>query len=378
MNENINTSIQPSGKDEIDFVVLLKKLWQGRKTIIITTVAGIAIGLFVAFASPKEFKVVTTMLPQSESGGGMSKFSSLASLAGFDLNLDQNSSEISPVIYPQIVESEPFMMEMINTPFTFSDVDHPVSIFDYYNKIRKPSIFEYVYGYTVGLPGTIKGALKKKSQNVSSRGKGNGLHALTQDEYDMINFMKGRLQLTINKKEGYLTLTCSMEEPLLTAQVATKAQNLLQNYITDYKIKSADEQLKFINKRYLEKKGEYEAAQMRLASFLQRNQNMFSASMKAEQDKLQNDCDIANSVYTELAKMREQSLIQVKKKTPDFEIIKPVMVPTEKSKPKRGMIVVVCTFIGAVIGAGTLFGKDYWGYLNKKSDKAGNIKVQES
>ena len=368
MNEQNNSSVKLSIKDEIDFVVLLRKLWKERKTLIIATSCGVVLGLLVAFLSPKEFKVVTTMLPQSESESGLGQFSSLAAMAGFDLSLGSSSAEISPVIFPQIVESAPFMMELLNTPFTFSKVDHPVSIFDYYVNIRKPGIFECLVNYTIGLPGTIKMALKKPV-HVDKGSISKNIQSFTEDEDVMMKFMKDRVALTINKKEGYLTLTCMMPEALLTAQVADKAQNLLQKYIIEYKVKSSTEQLKFVEQRYKEKKKDFENAQIKLAWFNDRNQNVSTAMVKAQRERLQTEYDISYSVYSELAKMLEQSKIQVKKQTPVFMIIKPVVVPVEKSKPRRTMILVIFTLVGAVVGAGIVFGKEYWTYYKSEKTK---------
>lgn len=58
----------------------------------------------------------------------------------------------------------------MNIPFTFQQVDHPVSIYDYYMKIRKPSVLELVRQYTIGLPGVFKASVKG-SQTVSRTDK---------------------------------------------------------------------------------------------------------------------------------------------------------------------------------------------------------------
>lgn len=370
MNEKKETSTLPVSRNEIDFMIILNKLWEEKKIILIATIAGVVFGFMIALFSPKEFKVVTTMLPQSESESGLSKFSSLAAIAGFDLNIGEGGTEISPVVYPQIVESAPFLEELMNTPFKFSKVDHPVSIFEYYIKIKRPNIFELIKTYTIGLPGVIKMSMRK---SVPVEKTSDDIHMYTEDEDAIMQSLKSKVLLTVNKKEGYLTLTCTMHEAMLTAQVAAKAQQLLQKTIIEYKIKSATEQLKFVEQRYKEKKADFEKAQQKLAWFRDRNQNMSTAVAKTELERLQSEYDISYSVYSELAKLQEQSRIQVKKKTPVFTVIKPVVVPIEKFKPKRMTILVIWTLLGAVVGAGIVFGKEYLTYLKRKSPKASDI-----
>ncbi|MDP4277625.1 MAG: Wzz/FepE/Etk N-terminal domain-containing protein [Bacteroidota bacterium] len=357
-------------KNELDYMVLLNKLWAKRKTIFIAVAGGIVIGLLVAFLTPNSYQVTTTMLPQSESEGGMGKISSLASLAGFDLDLNSGESDISPIVYPQVLQSAPFMLELMNIPFTFKEVDHPVSIYDYYLKIKKPSVIELIRQYTIGLPNVIKASMKEK-QSLSVK-KQQGPIVMTEEQYMIMQLLNGCLDLSINKKEGYLTLTCTMPEPILAAQVAQQAQVLLQKYITEFKTKKAVDQLIFVERRCAEKKVDCINAQSRLASFQDRNWHISTAAALAEQERLQNEYDIANSVYSELAKSLEQAKIQVKRKTPVFAIIKPVVVPLEKEGPQRLKILAIWTIIGFVAGCGYIFGKEYLAYLKNRQTTIGN------
>ncbi|NLT02283.1 MAG: exopolysaccharide biosynthesis protein [Bacteroidales bacterium] len=350
MNDSSKSNRGRSYANEIDYMQLLQKLWQARKTIIIGLGIGAVLGVIVAFILPKQYRVVTTMLPQSESEGGMGKLSSLASLAGFDLDLSGGESDISPIIYPQIVESAPFMLELMNTPFTFKAVDHPVSLYEYYYSIKKPSFGELVMKYTIGLPGLLKKSIKKEAKPVEA--KEGGPQVLTKEQEALMLSLKGQISLSVNKKEGYLTLTCVFEEPLLTAQVAEKSQELLQKYITAYKTNKSKDQLAFIEQRYAEKKDDFIKAQNRLASFQDRNLHVSSASAMAELDRLESEKDIAFAVYSELAKSLEQSSIQVKRQTPVFAIIKPVVVPNDKFKPQRAKVLMVFMVLGLLFGGG--------------------------
>lgn len=368
MNKRIESSGMPQVKNEIDYMVLLNHLWKHRKWVISAMIAGLVIGLFVAFLTPKTYKVSTTMLPQSESESSMGKISSLASLAGFDLDLSDLDSDLSPILYPQIVESAPFMLELMNKPFTFKKVDHPVSLYEYYMHIKKPSLFEYVRQFTVGLPSYLKSKIKGKGEILAV--KNGGPIVVTEEQAMLMESLEGCVELSINKKEGYLTLTCYMTEPLLTAQVAEEALNLLQKYIVNFKTKKATEQLAFIEQRFAEKKADCIKAQERLASFRDRNWHVSTASALAEQERLQNDYDIANSVYSELAKSLEQSKIQVKRQTPAFAVIKPVVVPIQKDSPHRVKIILISIIFGLVIGVASVFINEY--LIRLKKDKAVN------
>ena len=66
--------------------------------------------------------------------------SSLAAMAGFNLDNATSGDILSPTVYPEIVSSVPFQMDLMNMPFSFSEVNHPVSLYEYYAEISKPGV----------------------------------------------------------------------------------------------------------------------------------------------------------------------------------------------------------------------------------------------
>jgi uncharacterized protein involved in exopolysaccharide biosynthesis len=183
--------------------------------------------------------------------------------------------------------------------------------------------------------------------------------ALTENQELIRKMLSKKVTLETNDKDGYVLLNVIAYDPKLAAQIAYKAQSLLQKYITEFKIKKATAQLNFINERYAEKKKEFQKAQSNLAIFVDRNKNVTSAVARTEQDRLQNEYKLAFDVYSQLAQQLEQAQIQVKEDTPVFSIVKPVTVPLERSKPNRPMILVIWTFLGGIIGVGWVFGKHF-------------------
>ncbi len=178
--------------------------------------------------------------------------------------------------------------------------------------------------------------------------------------------MKGKINLTIDSKQGYLTLQASFPEALLSAQVADQTRELLQKYITRFKVEKTTDKLNFIEERYQEKKKEFEQAQEKLARYRDQNRNMSSALAQTEEERLQGEFSIAMNVYNELAKQLEQAKIQVKEETPVFSVLEPAVVPNQKTKPKKGMIVLISLFLGAIAGTGIVFGKSYLSGIKQK------------
>ncbi len=346
--------------DEIDLIALTKTLWNGRKTIIITIATFAILGLIVAIILPKEYTSSTTMVPQlSSSRSRLGNLSSLAAIAGFNLDMSTETTELSPYVYPQIVQSVPFQLEIMNTPFTFSDVNHKVTLYEYYTEIAKPGLLSTVKKYSFGLPGVLIGAIRGEKEDSISNSTENKTLTLSEKQESIRKIIAENVSLETNDKEGYVILSSRFHEPKLAAEVAQKAQQLLQQYITEFKIEKATAQLEFVKERYAEKKAEFEQAQDNLAKFRDRNKNVTSAMARTEEERLQSDYQLAFEVYSQLAQQQEQAQIKVKEDTPVFSILKPVVVPIEKSAPNRPLILIIWIFLGGIIGVGWIFGKQF-------------------
>jgi len=370
MTEEIKSN--QTAEDEIDLIALAKTLWDNRKFIIITVAIFMVLGIAVALLTPKEYTASTTLVPQISKGSTkMGGLSSLAAMAGFNLNdMTGGSGELSPMVYPQIVKSVPFQLELMNTPFRFPEHEQPVSIYTYYTEIKETGFLEGLKKYTIGLPGVIIKAIRGEQVTnapMTSDSMTSDYITLSKEQEKIRKMLSDKVNLEVNDKDGYLTLSATSLDPKLAAQLTTKAQTLLQNTITDFKIEKAKTQLDFIQERYNEKKNEFENAQATLAQFRDRNKNVTSALARTTEEQLQNEYQLAFEVYSQLAQQLEQAQIQVKEDTPVFSVLKPVTVPLEDNA--SGLtILIIFTFLGAVIAVGWIFGKEFMAGLKDKWD----------
>lgn len=363
-NQNTNTNLQKE-EDEIDLIALAKTGWEGRKTVIKTVLIFMAIGLIIAIFTPKEFTASTTMVPASDSKKIGGNLSGLASLAGINLGSMGSDSGISPTLYPQIVNSIPFQKELLQTPLTIDGQSKKVTYSHYYTEIYSPGLLGSLKKYTIGLPGIIIKAIKPTTASQSGEGS-NQLLTLTNEENELIKQLTDQLVLDVNDKDGYVSLAATMPEAISSAELTQRAQELLQQYIINFKIQKSSESLKFIKERYAEKETAFKTAQQQLARFRDRNQFVNTALAQTTLERLQAEKELAQGVYSELAKQLETQQIQVKEDTPVFTVLKPVSVPIEKSKPNRPLILFIWTFLGGIVGIVMVFGKEFLGSLKKQ------------
>lgn len=364
----MNNGPQFEDEEGIDIMALVKQLWDGRKTVIITTCIFIALGFVAALTMKRTYSVSTVMVPQV-GGSKSSSLSSLASLAGIDLSSGSSGAELSPLIYPQIVNSVPFRKELMYTPIHYAKVDTAVSMFTYNIEIAKPTVIENVKKYTIGLPGVIMKAIRKEKPDIVLPAGGADDTpkplVLSKDEVKVLKAVSESVSLSVDKKEGYITLNVVGSEPIQTAELAMKAQQLLQEEITRFRIEKSQSELEYIQARYDEMKAEAESYQEQLARITDKTQNVTTTKDRIEHDRIQSKYNTANSIYSELSKQLEQAKLQVKRDTPVLTVIQPVTVPDRPSN-SRAKTLIVWTFFGGILGCGIVLARGYWPKLKEQ------------
>lgn len=343
-------------EQEIDLVALVKKMWLNKGLIIKLTAVFMVLGLLVALFSSKVYTTSCDIVPQTSKGAKGGGMSSLAALAGININDGQSGAELSPLVYQNIMNSTSFRKELMQTKIDFEEVGRPVSFYEYYTseEFNKPTVLSYIMKYTIGLPGVIMGAIRgeQPEPDYSSLGGASAIETISKDDFKAMSILESCISMTLDNKNGYLTITANMPEALAAAQLAQASVELLQKYITKFKIEKVQSNLDFVQERYNEAKGNFEDVQSRRAKFRDANHNSVKYAARVEQEKLDAEYTLAMNLYSELATQLEQAKINVKETTPILTVIRPVTVPYKKSKPQRAMILLAFTFLGFAAGAG--------------------------
>ena len=342
---------QDQNSDEIDLRDLIIPIWKSRKQILtIATICGIFGGI-LGFLTPATYTASSTFLPQtSQAGGGLSgSLGGLASLAGINLSTGATGGgEIPPSMYATVLASEPFRKRILDTKIW---VNGDSVTYRSYLVNQPASTLGTIKEFTIGLPVKLIGALSS-SEEAKEELYDSGLQPLSDAEYSLHISLAGKISITNDKKEGFVSLSVLEGDPLIAAQIAKVTEEVLQDWIIEYKVKNAKAQYDFIEKQFESKQKEFFSIQEQLANYTDRNQNVLAASYLTRLDRLQAEFDLVNTVYSELAKQKEQAAIQLSKDTPTFSVLDPVKVPKEKTGPKKSIYVMGAFFIGLVFSAG--------------------------
>jgi uncharacterized protein involved in exopolysaccharide biosynthesis len=346
---------------QINLIALAHVIWDNRRTIYYSFGGMVVIGFLIAFTSPVQYRASATILPQTEEKTNFGNLGGLASMAGINLgSMMGNATGIRPSLYPRIINSYPFLNDLVHHPFNFKDESHPISFYEKRVKDSIPGFGAYLKKYTIRLPWTLKNAIFEADGDTFEKEEiesSADVTRITVKEAGALATMRAATEVEVDNETGLVTITTEMGEPLLTAEVASKTVQLLQQYIIEFKTRQAKENLNFIEDRYQEKKKEFEEVRTAFFEYRDRNHNVIQERTDLRFQELNDAYNLSSQMYTNLAEQREQAELTVKRNTPAFSIIEPVKVPLQKSGPSRAVILILSAFMGGFIGICVIFGR---------------------
>ena len=190
-----------------------------------------------------------------------------------------------------------------------------------------------------------------------------GAIELSKKELKKIETLKKMISASVDKKTSMTSVAVTFQTPRVAAVVADSVVKKLQEHIIDYRTSKAKEDCGYLEKLFKERQQEYYAAQQKYADYLDSHDNIILQSVRAEQERLQNDMSLAYQVYSQVASQLQVARAKVQEEKPVFAVVEPAVVPLEPSGTSRKVYVLVFIFLSVcIVIFWNLFGKDF---LNK-------------
>lgn len=359
-----NPDVQEPENDEqeIDWMDILRRIYAIRKSLYKAAGVGVILGIIIALSIPKQYTVTVTLSPEmsgDKASGGLASLAS--SFLGGSASSGSNDA-LNVTLAPDIVASTPFVLELFNTRVQTLDGELDTTLVTYLDEQKQPW-----WGYVKAVPGMAIGAIKSLfSEKVDTTTVLNPFQ-LTEKEAAKVKEVRQAITAEVDKKTAMTTITVTLQDPKVTAIVADSVVTKLQQYIIDYRIKKAKEDCAYLEELYKERQQEYYNAQSKYAHYFDTNRNIAFQSVRAEQERLQNDMNLAYQVYSQVAQQLQVARAKIQEEKPVFAVVEPATVPLQPSGTSRKVILVgVVFFIVCCVGAWNLLGKEYWQQLKSK------------
>ena len=349
--EDKDLQVGPEAEEqEIDLIELAAKLWKQRKKIALWGLYGAVLGLIVAFSIPREYTATIKLAPEVSDGksasGVVGALAAMVASGGAGAGADA----VYPQLYPDVVHSTPFAVGL----FTLPVVDKEKRRFELQQYVDEELSAPW-WSFIMKLPGKALGALRGKPD--SGDGKGLNAFELTPEQNAIKMVLDDRIAANVDTKTAVVTISATMQDPMVAALVVDSVAARLKAYVTDYRTNKAREDLEYAEKLNDEARDAYYKAQQRYADYMDRNQGLALYGAQTTRDRLQNEAQLAFTLYNQTAQKLQLAEAKVQAVRPVFATIEPPTVPLKPSKPSKLLILVGFVFLACLIQcAWILFG----------------------
>lgn len=307
-----------SAEQTIDFTLLLQKVWQSRVIIVKIVAIWVVIGVIVALVTPKKYTAKSLLAPESaRSANSLASAASVLGLGG--INLEAESDALAVTIYPDIVASTPFVIELLQTPVQRVG-GQVIPLSEYLQRSKEPTD-------TVAID----------------------LFRLTKRQAQLVASVNRAVSISTDKKSGVTTVAVTLKDPQVAAMVARQLTQNLQKYVSAYRTSKAVREAEYWEQLYQKRKQEYYNAQKSYADYVDANRKVVLQSILNERERLQSEKLLAHQLYTTVATQMQMARAKVEEVKPVFTIIEPATTPLVASSTSRAMMVLRFAIVGVIV-----------------------------
>ncbi len=345
--------------NEFNLSTLLGLLASKKRVIIRNAlIAGVA-GFLIGWSIPKEYESSASIIPESSEQSSSSGLSALSSMAGIDLG--NGTDAIGPDLYPVVVTSNKFIVDLLYTPVETIEGDVKTDLLTYLTEHND----EPWWGVATRAVGKAMKAIVPKPKRKASHGPDQRIdpQCLSEEEGMLIEGIKGAVYCQSDDKTGLIYVSFRSQDPLVSKIVVDTIMQHLQDFITEYRTSKARIDLqhyKLIEQETLEK---YEQAQKAYADYCDTHMGNLLQAYQGEMEALETELSVAMSAYTQMKQQVQAADAKVQEQTPAFTVVELSSVPPKHCAPHKSLMAIAWCFLALIGTIGwyyvrLLFGKE--------------------
>lgn len=355
-------------ESEIDIMRYVSRLFKNWKFVFKAGCVGVVVGLIFAISAVKSYTCSSLLAPEVTSKSGNSGLSSLASLAGVNLGSLSSEDALNPEIYPQIVNSLPFKLELLDTPITFTvgtSEELQIPLYSYLTEYSKKPW----YSTMISLPQKVVYRVINRIKGIESDNNDYfpgciNPDQLTDAQSNIVGFLSNAIKVNIDKKTSLITVSATMGDPFVAKQVCDKVVSGLEEYVVAYRTEKSRLDVVYYQKLNEDAKNAYYLSQQKYAKYVDSNQGITRNSFLIESERLQNETDLAFQLYNQTSQQLQLAQAKIQIETPVCITIEPSTIPNN-GEPSRAKILVIWTLLFCVFASiWALFEEEIKGVIN--------------
>jgi len=353
----------PPPDDRIFLVDLLLTLSRGRGLIVLSVLAFGLVGVLYAAWAPEEYTATAKVVREAGEEGGGGLPSGLSAVQGLGIDLgDGGAAGLTPASYPEIATSREVRLAVARDTFRFPSTGRRTTFVEHVN--RPAGWVDVGLRYTLWLPWTVAGAVGElwdggQPLPVESDST-DALIYPTDAEERAIAALGDRISASagdggaLDGGGGLMTIAATATDPTLAARLNERVIEHLRARVREIRTETTRENLSFVEQRFEEAQQELDAAEDRLAQFLEQNRSVLTGGndprLEFRRERLRREVRFKEQLYSQLQKQVTQTRLQLQREQPVVTVAEQPAPPTAPSAPNWTFTIVLSLCLGALVG----------------------------
>ncbi|WP_259221207.1 Wzz/FepE/Etk N-terminal domain-containing protein [Salinibacter ruber] len=356
------------GAREVSVLDLLLVLARSRFFIVGTMVVFGCLGGLYAASTSETYTAEATVIREGQDASGAVGESALRRLGVGGGNA--GGGGLGPGSYPQILKTREVRLAVARDTFSFPEVDEPMTYIEYANRPTEISWLGALLDYTVWLPWTLRDALTGTPVE-----KDEATVYPTPEEERAMRAVKGKVETKIEGR--FMVISTTTRAPELSAELTKSFIRHLTDRVQDLRTRRTERNLEFVKEKYREAKKKLRAAEERLASFIDRNQNIRSAELRNQRNRLDRRVQQQLKLYNDWQSQLTQAEIELQRSEPVVTTVEAPVPPSDPSGPGTKLLLIVSLIFGLFLGVAGAFMRAFFQHAADESDEEVQAKVEE-
>ena len=312
------------------------------------------VAAIITLSMPNYYSCTVMLAPElsgAKSGGSLS---SLASSFGINLGgASAGADALLPTLYPDLMNSVTFRASLFPVKVC-READSTQTEMTYYDYLKDGQKAPW---WSAGMK-AVSQAIASLFPEEEQQDEKVNTFKLTKEQSQIVKAIGKKVVCDVDKKTMVITINVTDQDPLIAATMADSVQTRLQRFITDYRTRKARIDLEYNQKICAEAKERYDAARKKYAAFTDANQKIFLESVRSRRSELENELQLQQRAYSQIAAQLQLAEAKVQEETPAFTTLQPATVPILKDGPKRLRICLIFLFLAFLATTAYAFHKE--------------------
>lgn len=315
-----------------------------KKQLLYGTLVGMTFGFIIAYSIPEEYETTAKIVPIIE-GSYLKNDRLINLLRRVDISEKRKGNDgIDAYLYPEIVSSFPFLLEVLNTEVRQLHSQNTLPLSLYLQKHTTSPWWKKIPSFPMRIIGLFKNSKKTSLDELPINP-----HQPSEKDDGLFNALGSRIKIKIDDENNVISISTVMQDPLVSALVNDSIVSYLDSFVINYKNHKIEDKLVTNICIRDSIRNEYYSKQEELAKFIDNNNSLSLETYKSKRYNLENEThrllNMYKYYYLKCCEFESNKL----QKGSAFIILSPGTVSLKSIKPNKIKIIANYSLFGFFI-----------------------------